>query len=173
MLLSRNYPKKLINNNIERALAVPRTEALKRVVRKSDTDRVVFAVTYHPALPSVPAIVGKHHRTMVNKDPMLKEVFTKPPLVAYRRPPNLRNKLIRSKLPPPPPAPTTTSTRPRRENHGMKKCRRSRCETCDFVKEGKTLKAHATTAVTTINAAVECRGTPMWPPICWKVNCRI
>ena len=83
MLLSGNYPKKLINNNIERALAMPRTVVLKRVVRKSDTDRVVFTVTYNPALPSVPAIVGKHHRTMVNKDPMLKEVFTKPPPVAY------------------------------------------------------------------------------------------
>ena len=150
----------------EKALSVPRAKALKRVVRTSDTNRVVFPVTYHPALPSVPAIIGKHHRTMINKDPGLKETFSKPPMVAYRRPPNLRNKLIRSKLPAP--APTQTNTRPKREIVGMKKCRRPRCETCDFVKEGKILKAKATTAVTTINAAVDCRETNY----IYLINCK-
>ena len=93
---------------------------------------------------------------MVNRDPHLKQTFEKPPLVAYKRPPNLRQKLIRSKLPP---APTIKSSRPKRELAGMKKCRRGRCETCDFVKEGKTLKANATSAVVNINSAVDCRTT--------------
>ena len=90
---------------------------------------------------------------MVNRDPQLKETFKKPPLVAYKRPPNLKQKLIRSKLPPL----SLLNIRPKRERIGMKKCRRLRCETCDFVREGKTLKASATTAVATINAAVDCR----------------
>ena len=50
----------------------------------------------------------------------------------------------------------------------MKKCRRSRCETCDFVKEGKTLKSHATSAVTNINAAVDCRATHY----IYLINCK-
>ena len=50
----------------------------------------------------------------------------------------------------------------------MKKCRRPRCETCDFVKEGKILKAKATTAVTTINAAVDCRETNY----IYLINCK-
>ena len=103
---------------------------------------------------------------MVNKDPGLKETFKHPPLVAYKRPPNLKNKLIRSKLPAP--APTHTNIRPKREIVGMKKCRRSRCETCDFVKEGKTLKSHATSAVTNINAAVDCRATHY----IYLINCK-
>ena len=80
MLLSRNYPKKLVQNNIDKALSVPRSEALKRVVRKNDADRVVFPVTYHPGLPSIPQIISKHHRTMINRDQKLKEVFKKPPI---------------------------------------------------------------------------------------------
>ena len=42
------------------------------------------------------------YRAMVESDPRLKEVFKKPPMVAYRRPPSLREKLIRARVPPPP-----------------------------------------------------------------------
>ena len=44
MLLSRGYKRKLIDDNIEKALLVPRDEAIKRKVRKKDMDRVVFSV---------------------------------------------------------------------------------------------------------------------------------
>ena len=39
---------------------------------------------------------------------------------------------------------------------GMKRCRRPRCETCDFVREGKSLKATATSVVAHINTDVDC-----------------
>ena len=102
MLLSRGYRRKLIDDNIEKALLVPRDEAIKRKVRKKEMDRVVFSVMYHPALPSIPRLIAKGYRAMVESDPRLKEVFKKPPMVAYRRPPSLREKLIRAKVPPPP-----------------------------------------------------------------------
>ena len=38
-------------------------------------------------------------RSMI-QDPRLKEVFPKPPLVAYKRPKNIRDTSIRSKVPP-------------------------------------------------------------------------
>ena len=49
-----------------------------------------------------------------------------------------------------------TSSRPKRGNFGMKICWKQGCETCDFVKEGKTLKATATDTIATINSAVDC-----------------
>ena len=64
MLLSRGYKRKLINNNIERALLVPRPEAIKKVIRNKDTDRVVFSVMYHPALPSIPRIIANQERKL-------------------------------------------------------------------------------------------------------------
>ena len=102
--------KKLIDNNIVKALLVPRDEAIKRVIRKKDMDRVVFSVMYHPALPSISRIIAKGYRAMVESDPRIKEVFPKPPMVAYRRPPSLREKLIRAKVPPP----LDPNTRPKR-----------------------------------------------------------
>ena len=137
--------------NIEKALLVPRDEAIKRVVRKKDMDRVVFSVMYHPALPSIPRIIAKAYRTMVESDPRLKEVFKKPPMVAYRRPPSLREKLIRAKVPSPP----DPNARPKRECKGMRKC--GNCSTCDFMQEGRVVKS-------TIIAPVNCRDA-------WVIYC--
>ena len=103
---------------------------------------------YDPRLPSAVNIFGKHYRTMVNSDPRLKEVFPSPPLIAYRRPPNIRDKLIRSKMP------TPGTRRPKRKLNGMKKC--LNCNNCPYVKEGKLVKAFASDAVVEINAPLTC-----------------
>ena len=108
----------------------------------------MFAITFDPRLPSISGIVKKHWRTMV-KDPHLSETFPLPPLVAYRRPPNIRDKIIRSKVPPPPPI------RPRREVTGMKKC--NKCPICPFVVQGKEVRATASDKVVTINKPVDCQ----------------
>ena len=62
----------------------------------------------------------------MSKDPRLAEGFSLPPLVAYKRPPNIKQKLIRAKVPAP-------ITRPKRESKGIKKC--LKCSACTFIKE--------------------------------------
>ena len=150
MLLSREYMPSVINSAITRALQVTRDVALERVVRTKDYSRPIFALTYDPRYPNIPKIMKKQWRVMTNNDPRLKEVFPAPPLVAYRVPPNLRVKLIRSKLPP-------IQVREKRIINGMKKC--LKCPICPFVKECKVVKATATTACIEINSAVNCQTT--------------
>ena len=194
MLVARGYKRKLIAAAIARAVAVPRAEAIKRVVREKDKDRVVLAIQFDPRLASIPKIVHKHHRTMVASDPHLAEVYKKPPITAFKRPPNLRNKLIRSKVPPPPTSargrtaagsqhsaahprpgrdiPSTTNLRPKQK--GMRKCRKPLCETCDFVQEGKTVKLTATGKKVEINDAVSCESTNyIYLISCKKERCRL
>ena len=65
-------------------------------------ERPVCILTFNPALPSVSHSLQKHWRVMIS-DPYLKQVFSKPPMVAFRRTQNLRSKLIKAKVPPPPP----------------------------------------------------------------------
>ena len=67
-------------------------------------------------MPSMPSIIHKHYRSMTTINPELKETFPLPPLVAYKRPANLREKLIRAKVPKPVPS------RPKRTFKGMIKC---------------------------------------------------
>ena len=69
-------------------------------------------------------------------------------MVAYKRPPNIKDKLIRAKVPPKP------ASRPQRKIPGMKKC--LNCVICPFVKEGKVVKSTANNYTVEINSSVDC-----------------
>ena len=64
------------------------------------------------------------------------------------RPPNIRDKVIRSKVPPP------ASRLTKRKVPGMKKC--NKCGVCSFVREGKTVKSTSTNFKIDINSSVDC-----------------
>ena len=163
MLSARDYSNNIIDAAIDKARNIPRNEALKRVIKPATNDRTVFVVTYDPRLPSITKIVNKHYRTMI-QDPHLKEVFNKPFLIAYKRPRNIRQYLIRAKIPP-------ALTRPRRSLPGMKRC--GGCVTCPFVKPGKTIKATAINYAVDINRAVDCNTRNVIYCIeCVKHSCR-
>ena len=110
--------------------------------------RPVFDVMYDPRLPALPSIVKKHWRTMVESDPHLKEVFPLPPLVAYRKPQNIRDKIIRSKIP-------STPKRIQRAVPGMTKC--NNCTICPFIKEGKSVQSTSSKCTVVINRPVNCQ----------------
>ena len=120
-LHQRGYP--LIQQTIMRAKQIDRREALERKTKREENTRVVFALQYDPRLPSISSIIKRHWRTMV-QDPRMKEIFKEPPMVAFRRPANLREKLIKAKLPP--------TERQKRIVKGMKKCGKS-CPSCPFI----------------------------------------
>ena len=71
--MSRDYKSKLINAAIDKARKVPRSEALKRVTQDKTSTRPVFVMHFDPRLPSIPTIVKRHWRTMV-QDPRLASV---------------------------------------------------------------------------------------------------
>ena len=85
LFLARKYKNILINAAIEKAVTIPREEAIKKVIWNHVPDRIVFSIMYDPRLPSLSHILHKHYRTMVANDPKMKEVYHKPPMVAYRR----------------------------------------------------------------------------------------
>ena len=89
LLLSRQYNVKIVRQALERAKLVPREEALKRV-EKGQSERVVFALEYHPALPDIKKILHRDWVAMT-KDPCLKQAFPKPPMVAFKRPRSLKD----------------------------------------------------------------------------------
>ena len=100
---------------------------------KNIEKETIFATKYDPRMPKMQPILAKHYRSMVSQDSYLKKCFPKPPLTAFRRQTNIRNFLIRSKVPPPP------ERYPKRNLKGMKNCGKS-CPTCPYIKEGKSVK---------------------------------
>ena len=148
LLLSREYRKKSIEDSIQRVLNMDRNEALK-YKPKQQNDRTIFVLTYNPALPSVSKILQKHWRVMVG-DPYLKEVFPRPPMVAFRRAKNLKDHLIRAKIPPPPPV------RLRRILNGMTACNKPLCGTCPYVKKTTIFKGPFSKNQVTLNHPMNC-----------------
>ena len=132
LLLERDYKPKIVDAAIMKAKLIPRKEALKRVVNDKTNSRPVLVVPYHPALPNIPQIVKKHHRVMC-LNPHMKSIFPEAPLVAYKRPQNIRDRLIKAKLPPP-------QNRPKRIKAGMHACNKP-CSICPFVSNKKIIKA--------------------------------
>ena len=78
-----------------------------------------------------------------------KEVFPLPPMVAYKRPKNIREKLIRSKVPP------ERNLRPKRKQPGCKKC--NKCNICPYIKCCKNVKSTATGFNSEIMQEVGCQ----------------
>ena len=150
MLLVRNYPERMINSAIERAQSVPRSEAIKPVWRDTTSRRPVFVATWDPRLPSLSPILNRHWRTMITMDPYLKKVFPEPPLVAFKRTKNLKDYLIRAKVPP------NLKNRPQRKIPGMSKCR-NQCHLCPYVKETKYIEER--NIKWKINKSVNCETT--------------
>ena len=171
MLLDRNYPVKMIEAAQEKSRKIKRDQALKEHMAKpTTTRRPVFVVTWDPRLPNIQAITHRHWRTMRLTDPYLQEVYQEPPLIAYRRQKNIKDFLVRAKVPPP------LKRNPQRIIPGMKQCHKltgmRQCHTCPFVKEGKEITTEK--FKWKINKSVSCEDKNVVYLIeCNKERCRM
>ena len=147
MLLDREYKASIVDAAIARAKAVPRTEALKRVFKPKTTKRQVLVIRYDPRLPSINQIVRKHYRSMI-QDPYMAQCFPEPPLIAYTRPKNIRDRLIKAKIP--------KILRPRRFIPGMHRCKNN-CKICPYVNTCKVIKATHTDKVVHLSREYNCQ----------------
>ena len=101
------------------------------------------------------------------KDPYLKKVFPNPPMVAFRRPANLRDKLIKAKIPP------VTNKREKRCLPGMKPCNENKCETCPFVVHTRKFRGPFNQVEVQINGPVNrITSNVVYCLQCNKTNCR-
>ena len=86
-----------------------------------------------PRFPSLTKIVSKHWRAMTT-NPTMASIFKDPPLIAYKRPKNLKDILIRARIPPP------QSSRPKRIKTGMSKCNKP-CSICPYIRKQNIVKS--------------------------------
>ena len=113
---------------MKRAFDIPRVEALKKVEKKDAiSGRVRFRTTYDPRFPAITDILRKHHKIMVEKDGRLQKIFSQPPVVCYSRPKNLRDELVRAKLPR-----AQGRRSARKKQDGFFKCSKVTCRLCPY-----------------------------------------
>ena len=102
---------------------------------------------------------------MITLDPYLSEVFPQPPLVAHKRQKNIRDFVIKAKVPKP------NLTKPKRILNGMKRCTKM-CPICPYIKETKQMRDKNFTWK--LNTKITCKSyNIVYMIICKKENCRL
>ena len=98
---------------------------------KKPLERVPLIVTCHPGLPHLRSILDKHS-SILNVSVNLRELAIRnPPLVVYRRPPNLRTLLVRAQF----------AQKEQKSYKGNSRCQQVRCKTCGHIQPIKTFKS--------------------------------
>ena len=120
--------KQQIRPNVKRLSVYRYSKALlyQNKEKLVDSNVVPLVLNFHPALSEVNDKVNSLGSIMHASDEM-KEVFKdKRPLISFRRPRNLADNLVRSKI---------KRDADTGKAKGMKKCGKSRCQICCYVEE--------------------------------------
>ena len=91
--LQRGYSSDWVDSAFTQALNKPRSELLKKSVRKKKTFSVTCVTTYSPKSHLMKSIFKKHWH-ILSSDPELAPIFKDPPRFSFRQGRNLRDHLV-------------------------------------------------------------------------------
>ena len=101
---------------------------------------------------------------MTRVDPYLKEVFPQPPLIYFRRQRNIKDHIIRAKIP------VSHNLRNSRKLFGMETCNKF-CHACPYIRTGKEVKSDD--HIWKINKNLNCETTNIiYLIFCDKERCK-
>ena len=113
-------------------------------------------VTYHPILPSFQSITKRHLPTLQTSE-RLRDAFLHPPLIAFRRPRNLRDLLVRAPL-----------NAILNEMAGNRPCRAAGCKTCPILTATDEFTSYKTGQKFKMKFAASCKSSN----IIYLITCR-
>ena len=128
-LCKRGYKQQYVQAQINKAFQIPHCDTLYyHSKKKKNTDRPVFVATYNPSLPHLNSIIRKYF-PILTATKRGSEAFIDAPLIAYRRPKNLQDFLVKAKLKQPS---QSNKTQP----NIISRCNDGCCRTCKFIAHG-------------------------------------
>ena len=129
-LKSRGYKEQEVLFQFQSVLLRSREEVMEKVVRPEEERPIILALPFDRRLPDATSILHQHCNLLVQRNPTVKEWMARAPMVAHLRPTNLRDILMRAKLP--------AVDRRRGASRGtlpdFKKCGKTRCFSCVYSK---------------------------------------
>ena len=146
-LVDRGYKEDFVREQIVRASSLDRERLFNQEGRCNDKrkDQVPLVVTFHPALNELRGIIRKLH-TMLEASEEHRMAFKEQPLVVFRRAPNLKDNLVRAKLP-----------KIRTEGvRGCFRCGKARCQVCSYMSEGSGFRCNVSGREYDINSDFNC-----------------
>ena len=147
-LVRRGHQQAAVETKVKRAQQTPRQQCLEPSNRRG-SNRLPMVVTYHPLLPNLSAILRSHHPLLLSSERLARS-NPEPPLISFRRPPNLRDLLVHARLSPP----STTTTLAT----GTSPCGGRGCKTCGIIlPNNATLASHKTGKQFTLSFRATCK----------------
>ena len=154
----RGYPEELLDTEIHRAINASKEDSLLRGNRGGAEQRIPLVVMYYPSMKFL-ARTTRHHQITLRSSERLNAIFNLPPIIAFRRPKNLKDILIHVHPSLTPRVNETPCNFPRGS---------SRCNTCPLLKttniltskvtgERFTIKIHASCKTNNIVYLIECK----------------
>lgn len=128
-LVKRGYRGDFVENQFSRMKNIKRVDLLERKQRSEVGNKNTFVIDYHPGLQDLHGIFMELQQIVGWSDSFLK-IMPDLPMICFRRAKNLKDHLVRSKLP-----------KEQDEIGGMFKCGNKRCKVCQNVIEGSTFKS--------------------------------
>ena len=123
-LKNRGYKTSIINDQISKAKLIKRESTLTYTKKTRNNARVPLVVTYHPDLPNLQEIILRHW-PVVDSNSRLQKALPERPLISYRRPPSLKDTLVRARVSKP------TKQLDINVNDGCQPCGKPRCKNCN------------------------------------------
>ena len=96
-LLYRGYSAIVVEKHFSEVKFSDRKASLKQKNRDARRRILPFVTQYHPALPNLKTLLMRKWHLIQNQ-PQLREIFTEPPLISYRKGKSLKDILVRAKL---------------------------------------------------------------------------
>lgn len=128
-LLKQKYPVEIIDNAIDRARNLNRSDILRGTKTSHDKPQTNLVLTHSASVPKVSSILKKHYNILTQSE-RLKHIFPEPPRVVYRRNKNIRDVLTSSKI-------RTQTT------GGCSPCGKPRCQICTHMSTTDTAVSSA------------------------------
>ena len=142
------YDSSAIKQQLDQTLSVRRTDILRSRPKRKTLNRVPLVTTFHPGLPKLLCMTGKH-LPLLHTSARLKRAFPNKPIIAYRRPKNLCDLLVSASLKP----------LHLQEAKGSLPCGTKRCLTCQHIRTGTTVQSTFTGRTFNIRATANCKSS--------------
>ena len=147
-LVERGYDHDFIDSQFCRVRNHDRRDLLesKKKPKSKDSfgDRVCCVFDYHPAMGCLNQIF-EQLQGIVSISSEFAKVLKEKPLLSFRRPKNLKDHLVRSKL-----------RREGNRENGMVKCNKKRCQVCNFIRQGDKFRSSVTGKTYYVNHVFDC-----------------
>ncbi len=128
--LNRNYPINIINTAFQKVSSLTQLESIQCRIKDKNKAIIPFVIEYNPSLPNIGISINKYWDLLkLSSKTSVKSLHKSKPMLAYKRPKNLKDYLISSKL------------EKTYKNGSSTKCNRPRCSHCSFINENTSFNS--------------------------------